>query len=116
MDDKLLFAVDFDGTLCENAYPNVGEPKLDVINKIKELQSQGHQFVLWTCRENCELIPVLEFLKKMGLHFEWINSNPKYRIEQFDGRDCRKIGADYYIDDKALSITDFVNLKIEGND
>ena len=32
----------------------------------------------------------------------------------FNGDDCRKIGADYYIDDKALSIKDFVNLKINS--
>lgn len=109
----MVFAVDFDGTLCENNYPNVGEPKLEVINKVKELQSKGHTVILWTCRENIDLIPALEFLEKMDLHFSHINCNPQFRIEQFDGKDCRKIGADFYIDDKALSINDFINLDIE---
>ena len=116
MSRKLVFAVDFDGTLVENNYPQVGAPKMEVINKVKELQSLGHEVVLWTCRENSDLIPALEFFDKMDLHFSYINSNPKYRIEQFDGKDCRKIGADYYIDDKALSIDDFINLKVERNE
>lgn len=85
---------------------------MDVINKIKDLQAQGHEFILWTCRENADLVPVLEFLDKMDLHFQNINCNPKYRIEQFGGKDCRKVGADFYIDDKALSILDFVNLQV----
>jgi len=111
---KLLIAIDFDGTLCENAWPNVGAPKWDVINKIKEMQEQGHEFILWTCRENADLIPVFKFLSEVGLTFRWINSNAEYRVKQFDDKDCRKIGADYYVDDKALSINDFVNLK-EGD-
>ena len=114
MQEKLIFAIDFDGTLCENAYPNIGEPKLDVINKVRQLQNAGHELILWTCREGQDLINALEFLNKIDLHFAWINSNPKYRIEQFDGNDARKIGADYYVDDRALSISDFVNLRIEG--
>lgn len=112
IEDKLVFAVDFDGTLVENKYPDIGEPKMSVINKVKELQSKGHEFILWTCRENSDLVPVLEFLEKMDLHFKHINCNPQFRIEQFGGKDCRKVGADFYIDDKALSIVDFENLNI----
>ena len=110
--DKRLIAMDFDGTLCTEAWAAVGEPNWPVIEKIKAMQKEGHEFILWTCRENKELIPVLEFLDKVDLHFEYINSNPEYRVRQFNGNDCRKIGADYYVDDKALSINDFVNLKV----
>lgn len=108
---KLVFAIDFDGTLVENKYPEIGPIKQDVVNKLKELQSQGHAFILWTCREGKFLIEALEILEKNDLHFDAINANPQYRIEMFNGSDCRKIGADYYIDDKALSIDDFINFK-----
>ena len=110
---KLVFAVDFDGTLVENAWPDIGPLKMDVVNKVKELQQQGHDFILWTCREGKDLIAALEILETVNLHFITINCNPEYRIKQFDGKDCRKIGADYYIDDKALSINDFLNLQIK---
>ena len=116
MQRKLVFAVDFDGTLVKDAYPAIGEPNMLVINKIKELQSLGHEVILWTCRENNDLVPVLEFCDALDLHFKYINCNPEYRIKQFDGKDCRKIGADYYIDDKALSIYDFINLSVERNE
>ena len=29
-----IIAVDFDGTLCENEYPNIGAPRADIISKI----------------------------------------------------------------------------------
>ena len=47
----LVFAIDFDGTLCENAYPGIGKPKLDVIAYIRDLKYQGHKLILNTCRE-----------------------------------------------------------------
>lgn len=111
MNKQLIFAIDFDGTIVENKYPEIGEVKKDVVNKIKDLQSQGHEFILWTCREGKDLIPVIELLDKIDLHFSYINVNPQYRIDMFNGSDCRKIGADYYVDDKAMSINDFVNFK-----
>lgn len=46
----MIIAIDFDGTIVENNYPDIGAPRLPVINAIKALQSQGHEFILWTCR------------------------------------------------------------------
>ena len=46
-----IYAVDFDGTLCENAWPNIGEPKSDVIYMLKKLRKEGSKLILWTCRE-----------------------------------------------------------------
>lgn len=34
MDAKII-AVDFDGTLCENNWPEIGEPKKEVITYLK---------------------------------------------------------------------------------
>ena len=106
----MIIAIDFDGTLVENEWPKIGKPKWQMINKVKELQQKGHIFILWSCREGKELKEAEVFLDSVGLHFEYINCNPTYRIEQFNGNDCRKIGADYYVDDKALSLQDFINL------
>ena len=46
----MTFAIDFDGTLVSNAYPGIGAPKLDMIEKAKKLQAEGHTLILWTCR------------------------------------------------------------------
>lgn len=49
MDAKII-AVDFDGTLCENNWPEIGEPKKEVITYLKGRQAAGDKLILWTCR------------------------------------------------------------------
>lgn len=34
--DYQIYAVDFDGTLCANAFPEIGEPNTALINHCKE--------------------------------------------------------------------------------
>ena len=104
----MVFCVDFDGTLVENAWPNIGEPKWDVVNKVKKLQSEGHIILLWTCRENENLKKALDFCKNtLGINITYANVNLPELNEKF-GNDSRKLGADYYIDDKNLSIEEFI--------
>lgn len=44
-------AIDFDGTLCTNDYPNIGEPNWEIIAEAKMEQANGAGLILWTCRE-----------------------------------------------------------------
>lgn len=111
-DTALIFAIDFDGTLCENKYPEIGEPKQEVINKCIELEKEGHRFILNTCRTDKELDAAIEWCKEKGIKFEAINHNLPDRMKLYEN-DCRKIGADYYIDDKNLSIDEFCNFKVK---
>ena len=101
-----VFAVDFDGTLCEEKYPNIGRPFLDRIKYLIRLQKEGHKLVLWTCRCGEYLNEAVEWCKNHGLVFDAINENLPERIEQFGG-DCRKLSADYYIDDRNINLTTF---------
>ena len=94
-----IVAVDFDGTLCTNEYPEIGEPKRDVINAIKEYQSYGWKVILWTCRNHEALDNALEWCEKQGLNFDAVNTNLPEVQETFGG-DTRKVFADVYIDDK----------------
>ena len=45
-----IYAVDFDGTLCENAWPEIGKPNDALINRMIELREEGNKVILWTCR------------------------------------------------------------------
>ena len=38
---RRAIAIDFDGTICTNAYPNIGEPKWALINEALKQQKQG---------------------------------------------------------------------------
>lgn len=102
MNEKALpyiVAVDFDGTLCENAFPAIGAPKQDIINTIKEYQSFGWKIILWTCRNYDSLTEAVEWCRKHGLEFDAVNQNLPEVQEMFGG-DTRKVFANVYIDDR----------------
>lgn len=98
----MIIAVDFDNTLFKTDYPHIKEPMYPTINYIKRAQERGDRIILWTCRQGQDLTAALEACEHVGLTFEAVNCNPADRIALFDGNDCRKVGADLYIDDKAI--------------
>ena len=96
-----VIAIDFDGCLCKDSYPEVGTPNWDVINEAKRLQKSGACLILWTCRQGKPLEAAVETCRSWGLEFDAVNENPQFMIELF-GNDCRKVGADEYWDDKSV--------------
>lgn len=94
-----IVAVDFDGTLCENAFPEIGKPKQSVIDTIKEYRNYGWKIILWTCRNKEHLEQAIAWCDERGLVFDAINTNLPEVQEMFGG-DTRKVFADVYIDDK----------------
>ena len=96
-----VWAVDFDGTLCDNRWPNIGEPHNEMIQILKLAQSSGVKLILWTCREGDLLRPALDWCANQGLLFDAVNDNLPDRVEAY-GRSPRKVGADLYIDDRAF--------------
>lgn len=98
----MIIAVDFDGILCENEFPKIGKPNYEVISRIRQLQDQGHETVLWTTRNGAELEAAVAWCEDYGLHFSSVNAPaPSNREEYKDVYpvESRKIYANYYIDD-----------------
>ena len=50
MPNSLTIAVDFDGTIVENRFPEIGKPILFAFESLKKLQDEGHRLILWTYR------------------------------------------------------------------
>lgn len=98
----VIYAVDFDGTLCESVFPGIGAPNMSLINHLIKRKKQGNKIVLWTCRCGERLQEAVEWCKSYGLEFDCVNENVPEMIEWY-GNDCRKIFADVYIDDKAVN-------------
>jgi hypothetical protein len=96
----MKIAVDFDGTIVQHKYPEIGEELLFAIETLKEFQKQKHQIILWTFRSGKELEEAVEYCRNRGLEFYAINKN--YPEEIFDDSFSRKINADVFIDDRNL--------------
>lgn len=97
----MVIAVDFDGTLCTEEWPEIGRPNEPLIDWLKKCRRRGDKVILWTCREGKLLEDAVRWCAEMGLTFDAHNANLPERIAKY-GSDCRKIGADLYIDDRAF--------------
>ena len=93
-------AIDFDGTIVEDAYPKIGKPNLFAFETLKKLQQDGHRLILWTYRYGKTLQDAVEFCKKNGLEFYAINCS--FPNEEYDSKKSRKINADLFIDDRNI--------------
>jgi len=98
--NHLIIAVDFDGTIVEDAYPSIGQTKMFAFETLKELEKDGHRLILWTYRNGRRLDEAVEFCKKNGIEFYAVNKN--YPEEEFEGKVSRKINANIFIDDRNI--------------
>ena len=69
-------AIDFDGCICTNAFPNIGAPNRSVIDKAIAEQAAGAGLILWTCREGELLQQALDACAQWGLHFDAVKASP----------------------------------------
>lgn len=99
-----IVAVDFDGTLCEDNFPEIGPAKPHIIKYIKSLQQSGCKIILWTCRTGKELEQAVEWCKEHNIVFDSVNKNLP-EIQEKWGGDTRKVYCDAYIDDKNMFIS-----------
>lgn len=97
-----VIALDFDGTLFENKFPDIGEPRLHIIQAALHEQLNGADLVLWTCREGKLLDDALAACAEYGLRFSAVNDSTDEWKKKFDNSP-RKIGASEYWDDKSVN-------------
>ena len=101
----MIIAIDFDGTIVEHAFPEIGEAIDGAFDALLFLKSQGHQLILWTCRNDNDpalngrkvLSEAVEFCRERGLEFDAVNAN----VPGLGFNPTPKVYADIYIDDRA---------------
>lgn len=97
----MIIAVDFDGTIVEHRYPDIGPERPFAIDTLKRLRDEHHRLILWTVREGQLLDDAVRFCRERGLEFYAVNSN--YPEETFHHATySRKLKADLFIDDRNL--------------
>ena len=66
---NIKIAVDFDGTIVEHQYPEIGKEKLFAFEALQEMQKKGFKLILWTVRSGKRLEEAVEFCRNKGVEF-----------------------------------------------
>lgn len=108
MTDRRVIAFDFDGTVVEFAFPEIGEELQGAVQTLKDLADAGWLLTLNTVREDyshphCRayLTEAVQWLQARGVPLASVNTTPtewEPRI-LYGGR---KVLATHYIDDRNL--------------
>lgn len=95
---KVIVAVDFDGTIVEHNYPDIGPECPGAVETLKWLHECGAKIILWTMRSRVELVNAVAWCVGHGITLGGVNKNP----DQDSWTTSPKAYAHIYIDDAAL--------------
>jgi hypothetical protein len=104
MNDKITkaahitIAVDFDGTIVEHDYPNIGAPVPKAIETLRKLVDAGHNIILYTMRHDRGLADAIDYMTMNNIPLYGVNKNPTQEM----WTESPKVYAEIYIDDAAL--------------
>ena len=93
----MLIAVDFDGTIVEHRYPEIGKEIPFAIETLKKLAAERHRIVLWSVREGKLLDEAVAFCRERGLEFYAVNRDYPEEEAERNRHFSRKIKADIFI-------------------
>lgn len=94
----VVIAVDFDGTIVEHQFPQIGEMRPGAKDVLQALHKRGVRLIIWTCRSGRFLDEAIAWLRNNDIPFDAVNQNlPSLGFET-----SAKIYADIYIDDRSL--------------
>jgi len=94
----MIIGVDFDGTIVDHAYPDIGDPVPNAIETMSDLIDRGDRLILWTMRSGKELDAAVSYLYGEKIILFGINKNP----QQSSWTQSPKAYCALYIDDAAL--------------
>lgn len=96
----MIIAIDFDGTIVENEYPEIGKERPFAIDTLKMLMADHHRLVLWTCREGRLLDDAIAWCREKGVEFYAVNRDYPEETADHNPNFTRKLKADIFIDDR----------------
>lgn len=98
----MTIAVDFDGTIVEDKYPQIGKERPFAVVTLKQLMKDGHYLILWTVRKGEKLDDAVKWCEDRGIRFFAVNKD--YADDELDQlHHSRKIKADLFIDDRSVT-------------
>ena len=98
----MIIAVDFDGTIVEHRYPEIGKEIPFAIDTLKMLLKDHHRVILWSVREGKLLEDAVNWCKERGVEFYAVNRDYPEESTENNQHFSRKLKADVWIDDRNL--------------
>ena len=96
----MIIAVDFDGTIVEHKYPEIGQEVPFAIDTLKMLIKDQHRLILWSVREGSLLDEAVEWCRARGVEFYAVNKDYSEEEKEKNNHFSRKLKADFFIDDR----------------
>ena len=93
-------AVDFDGTIVEHRYPEIGKERPFATATLRKLIEDGHRLILWSVREGELLEQAVEWCKKRGVVFYAVNRDFEEDTPERNTSYSRKLKVQMFIDDR----------------
>jgi len=99
----MTIAVDFDGTIVEHKYPEIGEERPFATDTLKMLINDRHRLILWTVREGRLLDEAVNWCRERGVEFYAINREYPEETKAGNQFYSRKLNSvDIWIDDRNI--------------
>lgn len=96
-------AVDFDGTIVTNRYPDIGTEQPFAVETLRMLQQKHHHnIILWTVREGEALEQAVNWCRERGLEFYAVNRDYPEETLESNNHYSRKLKVDIFIDDRNI--------------
>ena len=99
---NMTIAVDFDGTIVEHRYPEIGKELPFATQTLKMLIEDRHKLILWSVREGKLLDDAVEWCRKRGVEFYAVNKDFPEEDLTKNQSFSRKLKADVWIDDRNI--------------
>lgn len=98
----MTIAVDFDGTIVTDEYPQIGKEMPFATETLKMLIRDQHRLILWTVREGKTLDDAVNWCRERGVEFYAVNRDYPEEEIQNNNHYSRKLKADLWIDDRNI--------------
>lgn len=96
----MTIAVDFDGTIVEHRYPEIGKELPFATQTLKMLIEDRHKLILWSVREGKLLEDAVQWCRERGVEFYAVNKDFPEEDADKNLHFSRKLKADIWIDDR----------------
>jgi len=99
----MIIGVDFDGTIVDHKFPQIGKPVPGAIKWLTRLNKYGAKLILFTMRSDSKMFKTAlsdarKYLQENGIELFAVNENPS----QESWTTSPKVHCDIYVDDSAF--------------